>query len=751
MKIFFAIAVRVFCFVSFFIFSANLLIAREIYEVGIFTDKIYDHTLNLTDSVSKIRDDDSSSLPLLTDSLKQNIPAVSEIINNTVRLGSRQIKLLKKVRYHAYSKTVLRAGLITGIDELMNIQDTSEHKILGLSENEENVTLSNDGKRDQKVISRRVTSSLKKIIPNVLVLNIYDERVDLGVVTVPSPLSAKYIRYYDYRLDGIEYEKGKRVFRIKTDFKSGIFPGFKGYLYINDSIFTLRKINLQTNSATNLFILNTIRFVQNYEVYNDSSGLSFVMPTGMVVKAYGSFMELIRFSIINKTVISDYKFNQPVAKGVFDDFDVEINKDADKPQSKYWEKWDYLKTPEEKEEFEKLSIVNQQKPGFISFGGSTINFGRNLSLNILDAYRFTRAEGHVPALSFTYDLYFKKYVFNAMMGYGSADYMLKYNLNTDLNLTKNRSVKLSAGVYYNTLPLHKSPNVFIYLMNDIYTLFTHKDKMNYYNASGFYAELGKSFLTSKFTATLKYSQEEQKNAYVNTQFSFYRKDAVYADNPPVNEGLLRNIGIRLRIDLNRYKYTDWGDNDISIRKATFFPVILFDFDYSGRKLGSSFEFKRYNLSLAGYSNIFSYLNLNYKIGTVYLLGSVPYQMLASLEQKFFGYPKDLSFIVVDYGEFFGDVAYWMNVENNFGKFFPFNVPVLRKLTFLGFFGAGYTSVRQQTRDYSSVKDFGVTKGWYTEIGFGIANLMDVGYLRMGFRLSNFVNNNNTFLSFDMGL
>ncbi|MCX6161312.1 MAG: hypothetical protein NTV87_08260 [Ignavibacteriae bacterium] len=61
-------------------------------------------------------------------------------------------------------------------------------------------------------------------------------------------------------------------------------------------------------------------------------------------------------------------------------------------------------------------------------------------------------------------------------------------------------------------------------------------------------------------------------------------------------------------------------------------------------------------------------------------------------------------------------------------------------------------IKQRPRtDKSLHYSASATNGWYTEIGFGVANLMDVGYLRMGFRMSNFVNNNNSFLAFDMGL
>jgi hypothetical protein len=93
----------------------------------------------------------------------------------------------------------------------------------------------------------------------------------------------------------------------------------------------------------------------------------------------------------------------------------------------------------------------------------------------------------------------------------------------------------------------------------------------------------------------------------------------------------------------------------------------------------------------------------------------------------------------------------MNFENEFGKIFPFNIPILSSITLLGDLCFGKTWISDANRQLSADKSFKSTVGFFTEVGFGLTRILEIGTLRYSIRLNNFKPGSDSFLFFDVGI
>jgi hypothetical protein len=92
---------------------------------------------------------------------------------------------------------------------------------------------------------------------------------------------------------------------------------------------------------------------------------------------------------------------------------------------------------------------------------------------------------------------------------------------------------------------------------------------------------------------------------------------------------------------------------------------------------------------------------------------------------------------MDYNEFGGNQLFYLNAENNFGKFFPRNIPILKSIDFIGFFNAGRTLMSDDVKRMQLNDFLKGTDGTMMEVGFALANVLDVVRLNFGWRLNNF--------------
>jgi hypothetical protein len=722
----------VFSYIGYFSDTANIFIEDRDVERNIFLKP----TEFLTEEIEVLGED----------------PAY-DIIRKAIKYKKLFQKELNEYNYDAYSKFVVRSN-INPTSEKDTTEDKSNMNIFGIMESETKGYFKKPDLEKQIIKSKRETANIQKGFAIPLIVNFYDESVDLNETKIPGPLSDDAFDSYEYKLVNITSIDSTKIFKINVSNTSNLKPQFNGTVYIIDSIYALMKVSLKTNDAGLPRGLDNLEFIQKFSSYNDKSKKNFWMPTDIEIFADGSFLGLVKFKGEVFTIVSNYNLNEKAPPGIFDDIVIKILPDASKKDSSYWTANQIIKnTDEEKRTFDKIAKEEERKSKTFSLGINYIHYGKNFNISLLDLYSFNRVSGHQLGLNTNYNKDFGKTVVETFLGYGFGDKRTKYSAVMQLRLLNDRSLWIGAKVYNNLITEFLSEGVSRNFENNIYTLFYKKDKGNYYYGNGYSLSIRKSIIPQLRVGVI-YSQEKQTSAYKNSDYSFIKPSLLYSENPLINDAFRRTIGAELRIDPNFYYGIDWGDGEISRFRNTEYPRLMLRYDYTGKDFNSTYDYRKFTFNFFGQNKLNAFINLKYRLGGVIMNGTVPYQDLAFFSTRIHINPENLPFIVMDYNEYLGDRVFYFNLENNFGRILWGNVPIIKRFDLLGFFNAGKTEISNSNRIFLE-KGYpfnpSVTDGIYMEAGFAIDKILEIGKTSFAWRLNNLKDGKNFFVIFSFGL
>ncbi|MBI5404416.1 MAG: carboxypeptidase-like regulatory domain-containing protein [Ignavibacteriae bacterium] len=677
-----------------------------------------------------------------------------DIIRKAINYKKLFQSRLYEYDYDAYSKFVIRSNVGTSTDK-DTLKKSSDLDIFGILESETKGYFKKPDIEKQIVISKKETANIRKGFAIPLIVNFYDEKIELNDVKIPGPLSDDAFDSYEYKLAKVTSMDSLRIFKINVINTSNLVPQFAGNIYIVDSIYALLKVDLKTNDAGLPRGIDNLEFLQKFTSYKDKAKNNFWMPTDVEIFADGSFMGLIKFKGEVFTIVSNYNLNVKAPKGTFDDIVIKILPDASKKDSSYWSANQIIKnTDEEKRAFDKIAKDEAGKEKSVAFGFTSLKFGKDLSMDLLDLYSFNRVKGHQLGLDLHYNRNFGKYVFNTYLGYGFGDKKGEYEIEARLRMLKDRNLWVNIKFYeiLNAAFLNERTSSRIF-ENTFYTLFYKKDRENYYYGNGYSLYISKT-LFPHFRFGLLYSQEKQTSAFKHSDYSILKKSHLYSENPLINDAFRRKTGFEIRIDPNNYYGIDWGDGEITRFRNTEYPRLTLKYEYSSKELGSTYDYGRFSFNFYGQSRFNSYLNIKYRIGGVIMNGTVPYQDLAFFSTRSHISPELMPFIVMDYNEYLGDKLLFINFENNFGRILWGNVPLIKRFDLIGFLNAGKTEISSTNRKFLGTGypfNPSTTDGMYMEAGFAIDKILEVSKLSLAWRLNNLKSGKNFFIIYSINL
>lgn len=658
-------------------------------------------------------------------------PAI-DIIRNAIVYKNSFLENLGEYNYDAYSKVILR----TNLGEKDSVKGKDNLAILGIMESETKGYVRPPDEEKQIVISKRETANISKgfIIP--LIVNFYEDKIDLGEAMLPGIISNDCFDSYEYKLKSIIYQDSNRIFKIEVKNKSNVTAQFSGEIYVVDSLYALKKIVLNTNEALNMRGIDNLRFEQKFLPFRDRQKSEFWMPTDVQIYADGEFAGLIRFKGDVYTIINSYNINEKAPAGVFDDFIVKVLPDAEK-DSIYWSTHLQIKNSEEEQRsYKKIEEETKKKKKSVNFGIGNINIGQKFFINYLDVYKFNKVEGHVIQLDVSYENISDRIRASVYGGYGFNDKKPKYEVRTDISLLKSRALRLTFDGFRLAKPIYRELEGLGKIENTIRTIIFKKDLFDYYYSGGFNIKL-----TGEILPQLKiyavYNQEKNQSAIKTSDFSIFTPHKPYPDNIPVYECFGSSLGCGVTIDPNEYKQIDWGDGTKSKVKMTMYPELKFDYLNSGSYIGSNFDNRKYSLYIEGYNSFNSFINIRYKIGGEYFSGDVPYQYLSYFSVPTISNSVTELFYTMNYREYAGDRLYRINFENDFGKLIFGNIPVLKKFRLIGFFNAGRSFMSDRNNFLLPYKALYSTDGIYAESGFAIGRIFEVMRVNFAWRLNNY--------------
>lgn len=666
-----------------------------------------------------------------------------EIIRKAIKYKKEVKKNLTEYEYDAFSKFVIRSNQseIKGKDT----SNPSGLNIFGILESETKGYFRSPDQEKQIVTAKKETANIARGFAIPLIINFYDEDIDLNEFRIPTPLADDAFDNYDFRLFGTTSIDSTIIYKIEVINRSDNVPALYGNIYIADSVFSLRKVDLKTNNAGNPRGFEKVVFNQRFASYKDTknNGKIFWMPSDVHIFAKGSFVGLIKFEADITTIISDYQLNKKAPGGIFDDIIVKVMPDA-KKDSAFWAANGLIKnTKEENTAYRKIEIADKKKAKELSLGINSIKYGKYLYTEPLNYYHYNKVEGSALLFNVIYRGPLSRVNAESYFSYGTSDKKSKYVLNYRQRFFNDKRLSVSANIFQKIQPL-SYPDFFSLsiFVNTVKALFLKEDKLDYFYTTGYNLGINYNFFP-QLGLGLNYNQQKQRSAYNNTNYSFFNKENTFVENPEINDAFQRRVGVTMRINPNKYRGIDWGNGDISRFRITNFPELLLGFDYSGKDvLNSNFVYRKFSVALSGNNFINNFLNFRYKMVFESVSGQLPYQSLLFFNANTGTLDAPLTFTTVKYQEFLGDKIFYLNFENDFGKLFWGDIPIIKSLNLIGLFNMGRTQITDENYQYSASKNFTVPNKIFMEAGFGISRIFDIFRWDFGWRLNNFKSGDN---------
>ncbi len=685
-----------------------------------------------------------------------------EIIRKAIEKKNERNEKLNSYQFDAYTKGAVRTeedfsakGNTVGLG--LGASDTTELKITGILENKSRGYYKKPGNYKEIILARKQSAnfppSINTLTGGRVIQNFYDDDVNFFGMDLPGPLSDDAIDYYYFYLERFVAMDNIKVYQIHIAPDDPADPGFEGSVFITDSTYDLIKIDLRLNRSANPGgLFDTINVFQQFTSYDE-----IYMPVDYRLFLTANFLGLARLGFELNSVLYDYKINPVIDENEFTKAIVTVLVDADKKDSLYWLSTQTIpNTNEEDLAYRRIDSISLVPVSFwdrFEILSTRTNFSDNFAINApLNFYHFNRVEGHALKLGFYLDEYFEQRLNSRLeFNYGFSDKRFKTDFSAEYLLGDYRTTSVRLNAYNKLNVLFGGSIAYWDLTASLLALLNKEEFRDYYYSNGFDIEIeGEVFpILSLRTGFMNHTDKSAQN---NSDFSFFRKDRSYSENPAIYETKINALKAGFDLDFRNYI------EDGYFRRRTSFgrSYILFsgDVTYSSKDLlKSDLDFTTYELRIRSFLRTFRSAFLNMRIYTMYNEGTLPYQNMYALPGNINLASKNYTFRTLRINEVFGERLVTLNLEHNFGSelFRMLNTPLLKdwEFTLNTFLNVAVSEVGQKSAELIPI-DLKTFPHPFYEIGFGIGQGIFPIQLEFAWKLNyrgsnNFVVSINTFV------
>ncbi|MCW3106424.1 MAG: hypothetical protein JWQ09_930 [Segetibacter sp.] len=611
----------------------------------------------------------------------------------------------------------------------------------------------------KKTLGLETDKLLRKLDKFNFSFNIYDNWFPIFSQTYASPLSTTAFDYYNFYFSDSSMVNGKKVYRIHFSPKQSFERAFTGSLWINDSTYSIKKIDMHLSKSANLNFINDIHYTQEYNLSLDSatkkyeympykyaSVVDFETGTALLGIPVRTNTKSVRLVVSNTTVIDHIKVNATMPDNVaIAKMNKEATADIEKPES-YWKqnRSDSLSIHEKSiflmvDSLKKNSVYKRDTKiitalsiGYWDFGNK-IRMGPLTSLastNITEGLRSRVGFWTLPGIS-------KKLNINGYMAYGTRDNKLKGGLGLKYlwNPVRWSKTSIFAGSDYDYL-LEKEEEL------DDDNLLTSMLRKNIPATSIFIKSITlkhEQLIAKDLTLKAAIDYKELTPAF-NFAYHPISKitdlpiDSVYANRLPVAEA---SIGFRYSKN-ERYRILNYDQ----VKLSTYNPVFTFNYTYGLDAGKAEFSFNKINagieqkLRLPPKSIFYYNINVGRTFGTApYLLLNVPPGNESNVDSRYY-------FNTMLPYEFASDQYVNLHSRLYLGGVIFDKIPLLNKMGLRErlSFNMHMGSMTAANRTYNSNAHFFVTgNSPFKEAGVGIENIFHLLSVDYFWRLSNYTN------------
>ncbi len=573
-------------------------------------------------------------------------------------------------------------------------------------------------------------------------VDIYDNTVLVFSKNFTSPISDNGLLYYRYYLIDSTYIDNNKCYQIQFKPKHKQSLTFQGNMWIADTAWAVKRIEMSIADDANINFINTLNVVQEYRNLDSAWMLSkdkLVIDFALREKKMGFYGR-------KTTSYEDFVINQPQPDEFYSRADnLVVEKDATKKTEEFWKTVRHDSLNKNERDIYKMVDTIQSLPiyktgldyimmfttGYKMFGN--FEFGpyyNTLSYNTIEGARL-RFGGR------TSDSFSKWYELSGYMAYGTRDERFKYKLGFRSFITKD-----------------PRQLIFIHYKNDYEILGQSQNGFTQDNIlASLFRRTPLSSLTEVQEISFRYEREwfqgfMNKVFFINrtmTPLGEFKYSYFTPENTLAFKDNLKTSELKL---FTRFAYDEkFVDGTFSRTSlGTKFPILqvnysvglkdIFAGDYEYQKLVVKIE-DRFRINPFGYTD--------YIIEGGQIFGTVPYPLM-ELHGGNETYVYDpYAYNMMNYYEFASDRYFTVQAFHHFDGFFLNKIPLLRKLkwrevvTGKALFGTVSDKNRQAMVFPTSLN--ALTRGPYVEASAGVENIFRIFRFDIVWRLSYLDNPN----------
>lgn len=555
-----------------------------------------------------------------------------------------------------------------------------------------------------------------------------------------SPIADAGLLFYEYYLVDSGYVGNFYCYKIKVKPKNDQDLAFTGNIWLVDSLFALKQVNVEITKSTNLNFIEKAQIQQELEPTTDVAW----MPVKARIVVDFTDVSKKSVGLLAKLYLSskNVSVNQPRPLKFYES-SLELAEDAILKDDEYWEKNRHEKLssidisvykmvdtirniPRVKTAVDVFyTIINgYQKAGWVDIGPYS------------SVYSYNQVEGSKLRLGFRTNHDFSdKWILRGYIAHGLKDNKLKYNGQVEHIMSRRKWTKIGlqrredidqVGFTYDfdDSQAFNSQQSSLYVTSSQISRFSLLNR-KVENRAWVESELVKGFIQRITVHNIDYKHffdvGFESNDGNTLQSDFNTTELVFEGRFALNEYFIQSNNRRLSLGMVKapvvtLSYTQgikdlWGS----------------DFNYS--KLGVSLRHKL-RLGLAGYSL--------YVVSSGKVLSKIPYTLLEVHRGNQTPFLAGGTFNLMNYFEFVSDQFVAVHYQHHFEGLLFNRIPLLRKLKLRELVSANavYGGLSSRNSDFNRNNEFNtLSAGPYVEAGFGIENIFYLGRIDVLYRMT----------------
>ena len=559
--------------------------------------------------------------------------------------------------------------------------------------------------------------------------DIYKSYIKLFDKSFVSPISKAGQLSYNYVLTDSAYIDNKWCYNIIYYPRRKGELTFKGDMWISDSTYAVKKINMQSNKSANINWIKNIYIEQDYDVLSDSI---FLLKRDYVVSDFSISKKDASKSILGKrtTIYKDYVFDKP-KEDKFYKKEIDIYNDSIYHKSKeFWQKkrleklnknekgiYTMLDTLRNTKKFKNMyNLVTILGSGYIYV--NQFDYGpiySTIGKNDVEGWRL-RAGGR------TYRTTNDMWRVQGYGAYGFTDKAFKYGISAKALLSKKKRLLLALGKRKDVEQIGVS-------------LTSSTDVLGRsFASSAVFASGDNGKLTNIELVNASLSVEPVKN--VQLQLGFSNRKLTTA-SPTFNmdyydaSSVVQNSLDQNQMDVNitftpKRKVVGYGVERYNVNND--FAKIYLGYSKGFNKAANSFAYEKVQFMYKQPFNIGGFGRMTTTLELGKTIGDVPLGLLNIIPGNQSYFAIDNTFALVNYYEFVADNYASLHIKHNFsGRIFS-RIPLLKKLNLreIVMLNAawGTISTSNTAMNASNITYLAPENGYF-EYGLGVANILKV--------------------------